>query len=53
MIFRRYTKFYGTDGDAAATLAHDAILGIIHFLTMTLLNALLSYFIVRHTPILQ
>ncbi|CAD6254285.1 unnamed protein product [Miscanthus lutarioriparius] len=23
---RRYTKFYGTDGDAAAALAHDAIL---------------------------
>lgn len=24
---RRYTKFYGTDGDAAAKLVHDAILG--------------------------
>lgn len=24
---RRYTKFYGTDGDAAARLAHDAITG--------------------------
>ncbi|XP_022762707.1 non-lysosomal glucosylceramidase-like isoform X4 [Durio zibethinus] len=23
---RRYTKFYGTDGDAAANIAHDAIL---------------------------
>ncbi|OAY39686.1 non-lysosomal glucosylceramidase isoform X1 [Manihot esculenta] len=24
---RRYTKFYGTNGDAAARIAHDAILG--------------------------
>lgn len=26
-IHRRYTKFYGTHGDAAARIAHDAILG--------------------------
>lgn len=26
-IHRRYTKFYGTQGDAAARIAHDAILG--------------------------
>ncbi|KAI4298926.1 hypothetical protein L6164_032433 [Bauhinia variegata] len=25
--YRRYTKFYGTNGDAAAGIAHDAILG--------------------------
>lgn len=24
---RRYTKFYGTHGNAAANIAHDAILG--------------------------
>lgn len=24
---RRYAKFYGANGDAAANLAHDAILG--------------------------
>jgi hypothetical protein len=32
MFCRRYTKFYGTDVDAAASLAHDAILGIVQFL---------------------
>jgi non-lysosomal glucosylceramidase len=32
---RRYTKFYGTDVDSAASLAHDAILGIVQFLTRT------------------
>ncbi|BAA97011.1 unnamed protein product [Arabidopsis thaliana] len=26
-LFRRYTKFYGNNGDAAAQIAHDAILG--------------------------
>ncbi|GAB4849167.1 hypothetical protein Ancab_003977 [Ancistrocladus abbreviatus] len=25
--YRRYTKFYGSNGDAAASIAHDAILG--------------------------
>ncbi|XP_061363547.1 uncharacterized protein LOC133307132 isoform X2 [Gastrolobium bilobum] len=25
--YRRYTKFYGTNGDAAADIAHDAIIG--------------------------
>ncbi|EOX96994.1 hypothetical protein QUC31_015882 [Theobroma cacao] len=28
---RRYTKFYGTDGDVAANIAHDAILGHSHW----------------------
>ncbi|KAL9390761.1 hypothetical protein Peur_014681 [Populus x canadensis] len=28
---RRYTKFYGTHGDAAANIAHDAILGHGHW----------------------
>ena len=27
LYVRRYTKFYGTLGDAAADIAHDAILG--------------------------
>ena len=26
---RRYTKFYGTNGDAAANIARDAIIGNI------------------------
>lgn len=25
VCFRRYTKFYGTSGKAAQTLAHDAL----------------------------
>ena len=28
---RRYTKFYGTLGDAAARIAHDAIHGKVYF----------------------
>ncbi|KAL5099065.1 hypothetical protein RYX36_003392 [Vicia faba] len=28
---RRYTKFYGTKGDAAADIAHDAIIGNLLF----------------------
>jgi non-lysosomal glucosylceramidase len=33
---RRYTKFHGTDNDAAASLAHDAILGAIQFIANTI-----------------
>jgi len=29
LVCRRYTKFYGTHGDAAADIAHDAIIGNI------------------------
>lgn len=33
--FRRYTKFYGTFGDAAQSMAHDAILGNISMIVST------------------
>lgn len=29
-MYRRYTKFYGIHGDAAADIAHDAILGMFY-----------------------
>lgn len=35
-INRRYTKFYGTQGDAAAKIAHDAILGEVQVQVCTL-----------------
>ena len=31
---RRYTKFYGIHGDAAANIAHDAILGNVILYTI-------------------
>lgn len=31
---RRYTKFYGVHGDAAADIAHDAILGNLLLFTI-------------------
>lgn len=35
---RRYTKFYGTDEDAASNLAHDAIVGMIQSLFLSNIN---------------
>lgn len=39
-INRRYTKFYGTNGDAAARIAHDAILGNVHSVLFMLNSSL-------------
>lgn len=32
---RRYTKFYGTLGDAASSMAHDGILGNVNMIAST------------------
>lgn len=34
IIYRHYTKFYGSNGDAAANIAHDAILGNISLFSL-------------------
>lgn len=51
---QRYTKFYGTGEDAAASLVHDAIIGNLqHLLKVTLLLVPLyptALFLVKVTP---
>lgn len=43
---RRYTKFYGTRGNAAANIAHDAILGNDWFI-YNIIPVILNYQIFR------
>lgn len=42
MVCRRYTKFYGINGDAAARIASDAILGNIYSIAIVQLVELNS-----------
>ena len=44
--YRRYTKFYGTHGDAAAKIAHDAILGNLLCFLSTLVGSVSIFFLV-------
>ena len=37
-VFRRYTKFYGSSGNAAADIAHDAIRGKITEVTKIVMD---------------